>query len=45
MPGFKGDQKIGQGYAYRNHNMLMLPDFPQPDFYKKMFKEWGLEDY
>jgi uncharacterized protein (DUF169 family) len=34
-----------QGYAYRNHNMLMLPDFPQPDFYKKMFKEWGLEDY
>ena len=34
-----------QGFAYRNHNMLMLPDFPRPDFYKKMFKEWGLEDY
>jgi uncharacterized protein (DUF169 family) len=34
-----------QGFAYRNHNMLMLPDFPRPDFYKQMFKEWGLEDY
>jgi uncharacterized protein (DUF169 family) len=34
-----------QGFAYRNHNMMMLPDFPRPDFYKQMFKEWGLEDY
>jgi uncharacterized protein (DUF169 family) len=34
-----------QGFAYRTHNMFMLPDFPRPDFYKKMFKEWGLEDY
>jgi uncharacterized protein (DUF169 family) len=34
-----------QGFAYRNHNQLMLPDFPRPDFYKAMFKEWGLEDY
>lgn len=34
-----------QPFAYRNHNYFMQPDFPRPDFYKKMFKEWGLEDY
>jgi uncharacterized protein (DUF169 family) len=34
-----------QGFAYRNHNYFMLPDFPRPDFYKAMFKQWGLEDY
>ena len=34
-----------QGYAYRNHYYFIQPDFPRPDFYKKMFKEWGLEDY
>jgi uncharacterized protein (DUF169 family) len=32
-------------FSYRNHNYFMLPDFPRPDFYKAMFKEWGLEDY
>jgi uncharacterized protein (DUF169 family) len=32
-------------FAYRNHSYLMLPDFPRPDFYKAMFKGWGLEDY
>ena len=47
MPGlFAGLQRFqDQGFAYRNHNYLMLGDFPQPDFYKQMFKEWGLEDY
>jgi uncharacterized protein (DUF169 family) len=34
-----------QGFAYRNNYYFMLPDFPRPDFYKAMFKEWGLEDY
>lgn len=34
-----------QPFAYRNHYYFMLPDFPRPDFYKKAFKEWGLEDY
>jgi uncharacterized protein (DUF169 family) len=33
------------GFAYHNHNYFMLPDFPRPDFYKTMFKQWGLEDY
>jgi uncharacterized protein (DUF169 family) len=35
----------GRDFAYRNHYYFMLPDFPRPDFYKAMFKEWGLEDY
>jgi uncharacterized protein (DUF169 family) len=34
-----------QGFAYRNNYYFMQGDFPRPDFYKKMFKEWGLEDY
>jgi uncharacterized protein (DUF169 family) len=34
-----------EGFAYRNHHPFMRPDFPRPDFYKAMFKEWGLEDY
>lgn len=34
-----------QGFAYRNHHYFIQPDFPRPDFYKKMFKDWGLEDY
>jgi uncharacterized protein (DUF169 family) len=34
-----------QDFAYRNHSYFMLPDFPRPDFYKAMFKGWGLEDY
>ena len=35
-----------QGFgSYRNHNYFMQADFPRPDFYKKMFKGWGLEDY
>ncbi len=35
----------GQGFAYRNNYYFMQGDFPRPDFYKKMFKDWGLEDY
>jgi uncharacterized protein (DUF169 family) len=35
----------GMGFNYREHNYFMQPDFPRPDFYKKMFKDWGLEDY
>jgi uncharacterized protein (DUF169 family) len=32
-------------FAYRKHSYFMMPDFPRPDFYKAMFKGWGLEDY
>jgi uncharacterized protein (DUF169 family) len=34
-----------QPYAYRNTSYFIQPDFPRPDFYKAMFKQWGLEDY
>jgi uncharacterized protein (DUF169 family) len=34
-----------QGFAYRNNYYFMQGDFPRPDFYKAMFKAWGLEDY
>ncbi|MGD1120330.1 MAG: DUF169 domain-containing protein [Dehalococcoidales bacterium] len=39
------DKYQSRGFGYRNHNYNMLPDFPRPDFYKAMFKQWGLEDY
>ncbi len=32
-------------FAYRNHHYFIQGDFQRPDFYKKMFKDWGLEDY
>ena len=34
-----------QGFAYRNNYYFMQGDFSRPDFYKAMFKQWGLEDY
>ena len=30
-------------FAYKDHSMFMQPDFEQPDFYKEMFKSWGLD--
>ena len=35
----------GMAWSYRDHNYFMQGDFPRPDFYKAMFKGWGLEDY
>jgi uncharacterized protein (DUF169 family) len=33
----------GRGYSHRNQYMSMLPDFEQPQFYKDLFKSWGLD--
>jgi uncharacterized protein (DUF169 family) len=33
----------GRMYSHRDQHMSMLPDFEQPQFYKDMFKSWGLE--
>jgi len=41
MTGLKQNEQ-GQ-FAYRNHHRFMMPDFPQPEFYKQMFKDWGLD--
>ncbi len=33
----------GKEFSYAGHTMLMMADFPHPDFYQKMFKGWGLD--
>ena len=47
LPGLLAglDKFQSQGFAYRNNYYFMQPDFQRPDFYKAMFKQWGLEDY
>ena len=30
-------------HGYRQHAMEMRPDFPQPEFYKDLFRMWGLD--
>jgi uncharacterized protein (DUF169 family) len=47
LPGLLvGMEKMKEhGFSYRDHRYFMQPDFERPDFYKAMFKEWGLEDY
>ena len=30
-------------FSYREHHMFIQPDFPLPDFYKEMFKSWGMD--
>jgi len=34
----------GRGYSHRNQYMSMQPDFEQPQFYRDMFKAWGLDE-
>jgi len=33
----------GRGFSHRSRYMAMHPDFEQPQFYKDMFKGWGLD--
>lgn len=30
-------------FSYREHHMFMLPDFERPEFYRDLFKSWGLD--
>lgn len=30
-------------HGYAHESMIMRPDFPQPDFYKRIFESWGME--
>ena len=41
MEGLKFFQEMKLGY--RHLTMEMRPDFPQPPFYKELFKKWGLD--
>ena len=38
-----GLKRGGRLYSHRDQYMSMLPDFEQPQFYKDMFKGWGLD--
>jgi hypothetical protein len=40
MAGLKSG---GWMYSHRDQHMSMLPDFEQPQFYKDLFKGWGLK--
>ena len=40
MAGLKG---MGKMYSHREQHMSMHPDFERPQFYKDMFKAWGLD--
>ena len=41
MAGLK--QNEHGAFSYRDHQMFMMPDFPLPDFYREMFKSWGMD--
>jgi uncharacterized protein (DUF169 family) len=48
IPGKKMQDMIsgiekGGMFSYRDHHMSMMPDFERPDFYKELFRGWGLE--
>jgi uncharacterized protein (DUF169 family) len=38
-----GLKRGGKMYSHRDQYMAMHPDFEQPQFYKDMFKTWGLD--
>jgi uncharacterized protein (DUF169 family) len=42
MAGLTGMGR-GRMYSHRDQYMSMLPDFEQPQFYKDLFKSWGLD--
>ena len=45
LPGFvenmRGFERNESGFAHES--MMMRPDFPQPDLYKKVFEAWGMD--
>jgi uncharacterized protein (DUF169 family) len=43
MPVIMAGLKQGGMFSYRDHHMVMQPDFEQPAFYKDLFKSWGLD--
>jgi len=44
MEGLMASLKTGgRMYSHRDQHMSMHPDFEQPQFYKDMFKSWGLD--
>lgn len=42
VAGLVAGLEAGGMFSYKEHNMVMRPDFEQPQFYRDMFKSWGL---
>jgi len=42
MPDLMAGLRKGS-FSHRDQHMSMLPDFEQPQFYKDLFKSWGLD--
>lgn len=42
VEGIKRSAEMKQN-AYDWSHLLLMPDFPRPDFYKDLFKKWGLD--
>jgi hypothetical protein len=42
MPGLMAGLK-NRGFSHRDQHMSMLPNFEQPQFYRDLFKSWGLD--
>lgn len=44
LPGLMASLKSGgRPYSFRDQYMSMHPDFEQPQFYKDLFKSWGVD--
>jgi uncharacterized protein (DUF169 family) len=45
MDGLISNLKQNEGRLgfYTTSNMIMMPDFPQPEHYRRAFKQWGLD--
>ena len=41
VEGLRGMDRNESGFAHEK--MMMRPDFPQPDLYKKVFEAWGMD--
>ena len=44
LPGYMEDlEKFDKESMFSNEQMMMRPDFPQPDLYKGVFESWGMK--
>ena len=44
LDGFMEDfKKFDKESMYAHEQMMMKPDFPQPDLYKRIFESWGMD--
>ena len=41
ISGLRQAEENNRGYIHSN--LMMRPDFPQPEFYKRIFRRWGMD--